>query len=109
MDKPTHKSTKHKSMKKLRTSSDEENEMIYDDRIENTINDISWDILDKYFTENPDYLVSHHLNTYNDFFEKGIYNIFKENNPIRFIERKESEQNEIKIYLGGKEGNLLYI
>ena len=47
----------------------------------------SWKLIDTFFTENPNNLVSHHLESYNDFFNKGIYRIFKENNPIRFIER----------------------
>jgi len=98
------------SKKKKRTlrlpSSDDESETETVNVLgEDKLNDISWDILDKYFVENTHYLVAHHLDTYNDFFDKGIYNIFKENNPIRFIERKEKEQNEIKIYLGGKNGN----
>ena len=55
----------------------------------------------------------HHLDSYNNFFESGIFNIFKENNPIKFIEREDktlqdNKVNEINIYLGGKEGNLLY-
>ena len=86
-----------------------EEQIMYDDKLGDKMNDISWDIIDTYFTENPNNLVAHHLDTYNDFFEKGIYNIFKENNPIRFIERKDSEQNEIKLYLGGKNGKLIYI
>ena len=46
---------------------------------------VSWQILDKYFTENTHNLVAHHLDSYNDFFSSGIINIFKENNPISFI------------------------
>ena len=74
------------------------------------INDISWKLLDKYFKQDPNYLVRHHLDSYNNFFEKGIFNIFKENNPIKFIEREDktlqdNKVNEINIYLGGKEGN----
>ena len=37
---------------------------------------VSWQILDKYFTENPHNLVAHHLDSYNDFFSSGINNIF---------------------------------
>ena len=53
---------------------------------------ISWKIIDKYFTDNPNNLVAHHLDSYNDFFNKGINNIFRENNPIRFIEREEDAE-----------------
>jgi DNA-directed RNA polymerase II subunit RPB2 len=74
---------------------------------------ISWKLIDKFFTENPNNLVSHHLESYNDFFNKGIYRIFKENNPIRFIEREDENEssekrNECHLYLGGKEGSKIY-
>ena len=39
---------------------------------------VSWQILDKYFTENTHNLVAHHLDSYNDFFSSGINNIFKD-------------------------------
>ena len=79
------------------------------------MNEISWKIIDKYFTDNPNNLVAHHLESYNEFFNNGIYRIFKENNPIRFIEREEDKtsskndsRNECLLYLGGKEGNKIY-
>ena len=82
------------------------------DKLEN----ISWKLIDKYFTENPNNLVSHHLESYNDFFTNGINNIFRENNPIRFLQRDEDaegKENELKneclLYLGGKDGNKIYI
>ena len=76
--------------------------------------DISWKIIHKYFTDNPNNLVNHHLESYNDFFNGGINRIFNENNPIRFIEREdESEQdstrNECMLYLGGKDGSKIYL
>ena len=40
---------------------------------------ISWKVIDKYFKDNPSNLVSHHLESYNDFFKYGIKRIFKEN------------------------------
>ncbi len=77
---------------------------------------ISWKLIDKYFTDNPNNLVSHHLESYNDFFSRGINNIFKENNPIRFIEREDDIEgreidyrNECLLYLGGKKGDKIYI
>ena len=54
---------------------------------------IAWNLIDKYFKDNPYNLVAHHLDSYNDFFSKGIFQIFRENNPIRFIER-EVESSE---------------
>ena len=52
----------------------------------------SWDIINKYFKDNPKALVEHHLDSYNLFFNKDIYNIFKERNPIKirksYIEKR---------------------
>ena len=73
---------------------------------------ISWKLIDKYFNDNPNCLVSHHLESFNDFFKNGIRRIFHENNPIRFIEREDEsvpgKRNECLLYLGGKEGNKIY-
>ena len=82
---------------------------------------IAWNLIDKYFKDNPYNLVAHHLDSYNDFFDKGIFQIFRENNPIRFIEREEQNKeitsegrlvekgrNECFLYLGGKNGDKLY-
>jgi len=73
---------------------------------------ISWKLIDKYFKDNPNCLVSHHLETFNDFFKSGIKKIFHENNPIRFIEREDEsdpgKRNECLLYLGGKTGSQIY-
>jgi DNA-directed RNA polymerase II subunit RPB2 len=74
---------------------------------------ISWKLIDKYFKDNPSCLVSHHLESYNDFFRTGIKRILHENNPIRFIEREDERnekgnRNECKLYLGGKDGSKIY-
>ena len=74
---------------------------------------ISWKIIDKYFNDNPSNLVAHHLESYNDFFNNGINRIFRENNPIRFIEREDesessNKRNECLLYLGGKDGSKIY-
>ena len=74
---------------------------------------ISWKLIDKYFKDNPNSLVLHHLESYNDFFRNGIKRVFRENNPIRFIEREDEgnetgKRNECLLYLGGKDGNKIY-
>ena len=58
--------------------------------------------------------MAHHLDSYNDFVTKGLFQVFKDNNPIRFIERDDSEnidsdvRNEALLYLGGKNGDKIY-
>ena len=53
------------------------------DRLVN--NKLIWEIIDKYFKDNPNYLVQHHLSSYNDFIERGIPQIIKEKNPIKIM------------------------
>jgi len=73
---------------------------------------VSWNLIDKYFTDNPNNLVAHHLESYNMFCNNGINKIFHENNPIRFIESEDEENNEKRkeclLYLGGKDGSKIY-
>lgn len=67
---------------------------------------ISWDILDHYFKENKNFLVSHHLDSYNNFVNKGIFNIFRENGVIKYTslyKNEKEESNEVTLYLGGKD------
>ena len=73
---------------------------------------ISWKLIDKYFKDNPNNLVAHHLESYNAFFKDGINRIFRENNPIRFIEREDENESgkrsECLLYLGDKDGSKIY-
>ena len=46
----------------------------------NIRNKISWDTIHKMFYDNNDFLIKHHIDSYNMFFEKGIKEIFKDNN-----------------------------
>ncbi len=73
---------------------------------------LSWQIIDIYFKDNPNFIVKHHLKSYNDFFDNGIKLIFKENNPITFFKEMDKKTNNFKynfkMYLGGKEGDNIY-
>ena len=72
-----------------------------------------WKIIDKYFKSNPNILVSHHLDSYNDFMKNGIKRIFKEKNPIKIIKKQNPVTKEFdlrcNLYLGGKTGERIYI
>jgi DNA-directed RNA polymerase II subunit RPB2 len=69
----------------------------------------TWRLIDIYFRDNPQTLVAHHIDSYNEFFEKGIFKVFRENNPLRFIEKGGNHGggllNECHLYLGGKDGS----
>ena len=72
---------------------------------------IVWELIDTYFKDNPYCLVSHQLESYNDFFENGIKQVFKEKNPLLF--RKGEDANKefsfnAELYFGGKNGDKIY-
>lgn len=70
--------------------------------------DTLFSLIDKMFEENKHFLVDHQLTSYNDFFEKGISQIFKERNPITIMKQQDEQTKEFrlecKLYLGGKDG-----
>ena len=73
---------------------------------------IPWKIIDKYFKDNPQALVNHQIESYNDFFEGGIQRILKEKNPVKILKKQDPESDKFKlqanIYFGGYEGDRLY-
>jgi len=75
-------------------------------------NDIPWKIISMYFRDNPTALIDHHLVSYNAFFDKGIKQVLKEKNPIRFIkdqhEKSKDFQHQAYLYIGGKNADKLY-
>lgn len=80
----------------------------------NTIMDNAtiWKIIDSHFRDNPQSLVRHHIDSYNDFYKTSIYNLFKEKNPIRLYSRLNPKTNEYmsqcNLYMGGKNGDRIY-
>ena len=72
----------------------------------------TWKIINKYFEDNPQSLVTHHIESYNDFFKNGIFQIFKEKNPIQISTRFDKNLNEYRsqciMYFGGKDGSKIY-
>jgi DNA-directed RNA polymerase II subunit RPB2 len=72
----------------------------------------TWKIIHEYFNSNPNTLISHHLDSYNDFLNNGLKRIFREKNPIKIIKNQDPVTKEFdlrcNLYLGGKEGNRIY-
>ena len=71
-----------------------------------------WKIIHSYFRDNPQSLVTHHIESYNDFFNNGIFQIFREKNPIRISSKYDAMKNQFlnhcELYLGGKDGKRIY-
>jgi len=83
-------------------------------KINETINheELAWKIIDKFFAQDPNILVKHHLESYNDFFNNKIHNIFREKNPILIMKEQDEETKEYnykaELYIGGSSGKLIY-
>ncbi len=75
-------------------------------------NDISWKIIDKMFKDNPNMIVKHHIDSYNQFFSTGLRDVFKNNNPLRFFKELDKETNQYKLecelYFGGVNTDKIY-
>jgi DNA-directed RNA polymerase II subunit RPB2 len=74
--------------------------------------EIIWKIIGSYFKDNPQALVRHHIESYNDFFKTGIFQIFKERNPISinsvYDENLQEFKHQCNMYFGGKDGDKIY-
>ena len=85
-----------------------DNEKEYDNESVKINDKMTWRVIEKYFEDNPNNLVAHHLESYNDFIGKGIKQIIQQNNPVRF-QNPTIQNNACKLYIGGKDGNKIYI
>ena len=91
-----------------RPRSNDENELIAE-AVKTAEETLSWSIIDRYFKDNPNVLVRHHLESYNDFLSNGIARIMKDRNPI-ILEKDENKEtgkynSVIEIYFGGVQGD----
>ena len=82
------------------------------DKLNSKSNTISWKIIHTMFKDNPNILVDHHLESFNNFFDVGIFQLIRENNPIKISKNYNSKRDDFDykctFYIGGKEGNKLY-
>jgi len=77
-----------------------------------TKDEISWKTINKMFNDNPDFFIKHHLDSYNQFFNQGIKEIFKSNNPLTLFKDQDTEagiyKHNLEMYFGGKNGDKIY-
>ena len=71
-----------------------------------------WKIIHKYFEDNPQSLVRHHIESYDDFFQKGIQQVFKNKNPLiintMYDEKIQDYKHKCIMYFGGKNADKIY-
>ena len=75
-------------------------------------NNTTWNIIEKYFNDNPQILVKHHIDSYNDFYRTGLKQILKERNPVILQKEQDPTSKEYKyrceLYVGGLDGSKVY-
>ena len=71
-----------------------------------------WNLIDIYFKENPQALVRHHIDSYNQFVEEDISQILKDMNPLKIRLNMDEELGDFRtkcdLYFGGKDGSRVY-
>jgi DNA-directed RNA polymerase II subunit RPB2 len=76
------------------------------------IETLIWEFIHTYFNDNPQALVNHHVESYNDFFEQGIRQIFREKNPLKWTSQYDEELEDYRsqciMYMGGRDGSKIY-
>uniref|UniRef100_A0A6C0JXQ0 DNA-directed RNA polymerase n=1 Tax=viral metagenome TaxID=1070528 RepID=A0A6C0JXQ0_9ZZZZ len=79
---------------------------------QNINDELVWKIINSHFNENPQSLVAHHIESYNDFYANGIKQIFREKNPVRISSKYDESINDYRyqclLYFGGKDGSRIY-
>ena len=67
---------------------------------------LTWKIIDTFFKDNPKYMVSHHIDSFNSFFNEGIKQIIKEKNPLYL----DFLNNNVKceLWIGGEDSSKIY-
>ncbi len=78
----------------------------------NNNNNKDWKVIDTYFNTFKYYISKHHLESYNYFIKNSIPYIIKTLNPFTTLKNDDINntlKHEINVYIGGKNGDNIYI
>ena len=71
-----------------------------------------WSLIDAHFRDNPQSLVRHHIDSFDDFSVAGFSQILHETNPLKIDLEYNSDTNSFgssaKLYFGGKDGSRVF-
>ena len=74
--------------------------------------ELPWKIIDKFFKDDPQVLVRHHIDSFNDFYNNGLQKTMKEMNPIKLQKEQDEKTREFRrkcfLYMGGKDADKIY-
>ena len=86
--------------------------MVYNYSRNNMEESTIWKIIDLYFQDNPQALVKHHIESFNQFYDTQLIQLFKDMNPIKLDVDYDTEiqdfRSKCSMYFGGKDGSRVY-
>lgn len=77
----------------------------------------TWNVINSYFRDTKDFMITHHIDSYNDFIKVKIPQLFSKDNPLSFHKNTffRTDMNndniyyETTAYFGGKSGEGIYL
>jgi DNA-directed RNA polymerase II subunit RPB2 len=82
-------------------------------KVRQNIDEVSWNIIDKYFNSDPYILTRHHIDSFDEFMSSKIIATIKRNNPLKMNKMLNKLTGkftyEIEVYIGGLSGDEIYI
>ena len=72
---------------------------------------MDWQIIQKYFEDNENYITKHHLDAYNDFVRNKLPSTIK-NIPIKVVrldEQSNTVRHDISVHIGGEDGSAIFL
>ena len=76
------------------------------------MDELPWKLLDTYIDNTPNYLVKHHIDSYDSFWLEQLTEYLREKNPIQILKEPNDTNTDYllkaKLYIGGKEGDKVY-
>jgi DNA-directed RNA polymerase II subunit RPB2 len=74
--------------------------------------ELPWKIIDTFFKDDPQNLVRHHIDSFNDFYNIGLKKTINEMNPIKLQKEQDEKTGEFKLkcflFVGGKDASKIY-
>lgn len=69
-----------------------------------------WDLIEKYFVDTPNYISSHHIESYNDFVRTKIHQVILETKiAVKRLDDRGQPKLDINVYIGGKDATKVWI
>lgn len=69
----------------------------------------TWKFVEQYFKSSKYFLTSHHLDSYNDFIRRKIFNTIQVLNPFIMIKNRDDVTHEVNVIIGGPSQKEIFV